>query len=153
MIESCITCKLNKEPSSVLGGTIKEYNFWILQHIAGPVPVKGWLILKTKRHVEGIDKMSERESEELGLILNTLPKIQKKVLGAAKIYVCCFTEEVSHLHFHLIPRYPKETTKGPKIFNLLCAAKKDASKSIDVKEVIKIVDILKSELSNLKFKI
>lgn len=65
-MNSCITCKLNKDPSGAPGGRIKEYNFWILEHIVEPIPVKGWLILKTKRHTEGIVGLNDEESEELG---------------------------------------------------------------------------------------
>ncbi len=146
MTAACISCKFNKDSSSVPGGRIKEYMFWILEHIIEPVPLKGWLILKTKRHAEGITALNENEARELGEILNTLPKIQKDILNAEQIYICCFTEEVSHLHFHLIPRYSGEVLKGPKIFEKLREAKSDRSKSIDVEEAIKVAQYLRTKL-------
>ncbi|MBI3308922.1 MAG: hypothetical protein HYZ79_06075 [Candidatus Melainabacteria bacterium] len=142
----CLACKLNKEPSGAIGGTIKDYNSWVLQHIIEPIPVKGWLILKTKRHVDGIIGLNKEESKELGVILNTLPKIQKEMCRADQIYICCFTESVSHMHFHLIPRYPEEVRKGPKIFDILREVNEGKSMPIDAQEVIKLIEDLKIEL-------
>ena len=77
-MNACLACQLNNDPSSVPGGRIKNYNHWLLEHIIEPIPVKGWLILKTKRHAEGITDLNTDEAKELGEILESLPKIQKK---------------------------------------------------------------------------
>ena len=138
MNNNCLTCQYNKDPNKSPGGQIKEYNYWICEHINEPIPIKGWLVLKTKRHTEGITGMNSIEANELGKILNTLPKLQKKVCNAAQIYIVCFTELVSHLHIHLIPRHVNETKKGTELFNLIEQVRKDASKAININEIKEI---------------
>ena len=113
---TCFSCEFNKNPDKAPGGMIREYKYWRLEHIDEPIPVLGWLVLVTKRHVEGITGMNRDEAAELGEILVEMPKIQKKLCEAAQIYVVFFTELVSHLHLHLIPRHINETKKGPRTF-------------------------------------
>ena len=143
-MNNCLACQLNDNSSSVPGGTIKEYEYWILQHIINPIPVKGWLILKTKRHVDGITGMNNSESKELGVILNSITKTLKEVSKAAQIYICCFTEEVSHLHIHIIPRYSDEMRKGPSLFQLLKEVKQNPSKAVNQEEVIEFTKKISS---------
>lgn len=146
MNDNCLTCQYNKDPEKSPGGWIKEYNYWILEHINEPIPVLGWLVLKTKRHTEGITGMNGDEAKELGEILNTVPKLQKELCIAGQIYVMCFTELVSHLHIHLIPRHVDETKKGSELFGLIDEVRKDHSKAINVQESIELVKQLKQKL-------
>ena len=147
MNNNCLTCQYNQDPNKSPGGWIREYDRWILEHINEPIPVLGWLILKTKRHIEGITGMNSEESKELGEILNIVPKIQKEICNAGQIYIICFTELVSHLHIHLIPRHINETRKGTELFNLIDEVRKDNTKSIDKEEAIKIANKLKKLLN------
>lgn len=145
-MDNCLACKLNSDPSGAPGGRIKDYNYWALEHIVEPIPVKGWLILKTKRHTEGITGINQDEASELGEILNQLPKLQKKLCKADQVYLCCFTELVSHLHIHLIPRSANETRKGPELFGLLNEVRSDNKEAVNINEAIEFVEILKKEL-------
>jgi len=145
-MEDCITCNYNKDPSSVPGGRIKEYEYWILEHINEPIPVKGWLVLKTKRHTEGIDGFNINESQELSEILFNLPKIQKQIFDTEQIYICCFTELVNHLHFHLIPRGKNEIRKGTQILDLMSDVKKNKTLAIDPNLILDSIQELKKRL-------
>lgn len=146
MNDNCLSCQYNKDPEKSPGGWVKEYNYWILEHINEPIPILGWLVLKTKRHTEGITGMNSDEAKELGEILNTIPKLQKELCNAGQIYVMCFTELVSHLHIHLIPRHVNEIKKGPELFSLIDEVRKDSSKAISVQESIEFVKQFKQKL-------
>lgn len=146
MNNNCLTCQYNTDHEKSPGGWIKEYNYWILEHINEPIPVLGWLVLKTKRHTEGITGMNSDEAKELGDILNTVPKLQKELCNAGQIYVMCFTELVSHLHIHLIPRHINETKKGPELFDLIDVVRQDNTMAISVQESIELVKQLKEKL-------
>jgi diadenosine tetraphosphate (Ap4A) HIT family hydrolase len=146
MSKNCLTCQFNKEPEKSPGGWIKEYNYWILEHVDEPIPIKGWLVLKTKRHTEGIAGINGKESAELGEILNIVPKVQKEVCKAAQIYIICLTEKVTHLHFHLIPRHIKETRIGPELFNVMDEVRKGRVKAVKTREAIEVVKELKKKL-------
>lgn len=146
MNNTCLTCKYNRGLIKSPGGQIKKYKYWFLEHINEPVPVLGWLVLKTKRHTEGIVGMNCDEAKELGEILNVLPKIQKEICNAKNVYVVCFSELVSHLHFHLIPRHINEHRKGFNLLSLVDIVKKNKTKAVDVKEAIKFSKILRQRL-------
>ncbi len=146
MNDNCLTCQYNKDPEKSPGGWIKEYGNWILEHINEPIPVLGWLVLKTKRHTEGITGMNSDEAKELGEILNIIPKLQENICNASQIYVICFTELVKHLHIHLIPRHVNERRKGPELFNLIDVVRKNNTEAVNIQESIKIVKKLKQKL-------
>lgn len=146
MMDNCLTCQYNRNPEKSPGGWVKEYQYWILEHINEPIPVLGWLVLKTKRHTEGITGMNGDEAKELGEILNIVPKSQKEICNSSQVYVVCFTELISHLHIHLIPRHINETKKGPELFGLIDEVRQDSSKAISVQESIKFVKQLKQTL-------
>ncbi len=109
----CVACELNQDPSGAPGGRIASFDHWYLEHLIPPLPIAGWLILKTIRHTEGIVGLNAEESAELGGLLGRLPKVLKRISEAEQVYVCCFTELVPHLHIHLIPRAPGAEVRGP----------------------------------------
>lgn len=147
--DDCLACRINADPSGAPGGRIKEYNYWFLDHIIAPVPMTGWLILKTKRHSEGITGLNREEARELGEILDRLPKIQQELLRAEKIYLCCFAELVSHLHIHLIPQPAEEKYRGPKAFDLQAAVEAGKRQPVLKDEVVRFVDRLRGKLSTV----
>jgi len=112
----CVACLLNADPSGAPGGRILSTERWVLEHIVAPIPLVGWLILRTVRHTEGIVGLDPAEGAELGRLLATLPKMLQEVSGAEQVYVCVFTEVVPHLHIHLIPRLPDQAVRGPQLF-------------------------------------
>lgn len=146
MSKECLGCKLNADPSGAPGGRIKNYAHWYLEHIIAPVSIAGWLILKTKRHTEGITGLNREEAQELGVILERLPKIQQELLKAKRIYACCFAEWVSHLHIHLIPQPSDEKYKGPKVFDLQTAVEEGKRKPVPSEEVARFVGQLRQKL-------
>jgi diadenosine tetraphosphate (Ap4A) HIT family hydrolase len=145
-MENCLSCRCNKNPNLAPGGRIKEYEYWLLEHVIEPIPVRGWLILKTKRHTEGIAGLNASEALELGIILNVLPKALKKITGAEIVYMLCLTEEVKHLHFHFIPRMPYDKVKGPAIFGKLSLVRDKPSVAVPAVECFDLIDRLKKIL-------
>ncbi|MGE0710832.1 MAG: HIT family protein [Planctomycetota bacterium] len=123
--DECVACALTKDPRAVPGGRILETSRWHLEHAVAPVPLPGWLILRTIRHTEGITGLDAAEGAELGRLLQLVPQVLKEVTGAERIYVCCFTEVLPHLHIHLIPRAPDEPLRGPQLFVERIAAQRE----------------------------
>ena len=145
MENQCLTCQFNDNPDKSPGGWIKEYNYWILEHINEPIPILGWLVLKTKRHTEGVVGVNTEEANELGEILNVVPKILKRITGAEMIYIITMTELVKHMHMHIIPRYKNEQM-GPDLLYLMDKVKEDNSLAKSVQESITLVEKIRNEL-------
>ena len=143
---SCPACEKYTDPGASPGDRVKDYRFWFLEHIPEPVPVKGWLVLRTNRHTEGLVGLNKEEAEELGEILNTLPKILKEATGSQQIYLCCFTEVVPHLHFHLIPRYHEEVKRAADVFLLQKDVREGKVEPVDPKEAAAFAELLKTKI-------
>lgn len=97
------------------GGTIHEEGGWLLEHAISPVPLRGWLILKPRRHVEHLAELNPAESQALGPLIEKVSRAMVNALGPERVYVCSFGEVVKHVHFYFVPRYPDMPPSGPSI--------------------------------------
>jgi len=77
--------------------------------------VRGYVVLKPKRHVHELADLWPEEAVSLGQVAQILVRAMRSTLGAERIYICSFAETVHHLHFHLIPRYADMPALGPKL--------------------------------------
>jgi diadenosine tetraphosphate (Ap4A) HIT family hydrolase len=97
------------------GGTIHDEGGWLLEHAISPAPLKGWLILKPKRHVEHLASLNADETRALGPLIEKVSKAMMNALEPERVYVCSFGEVVKHVHFFFVPRYPTMPPSGPSI--------------------------------------
>ena len=142
MENNCQSCQKISEGKA----NVKSYQYWVLEHVAEPVPVKGWMILRLKRHGEGLESLNAEESKELGEVLSGLPKAIQEITKAKTVYLCSFNESVPHLHFHFIPRYVQETRRTIEFFTLQNEVKSGKVPAVDSKEVDEFVNNLKDLL-------
>jgi diadenosine tetraphosphate (Ap4A) HIT family hydrolase len=81
-------------------------------HMNDETAYRGHLVVEPRRHVEGFGLLSDDEAGRLGRVANQLAALLRTVLGADHVYVWALggvsaTERTpSHLHIHLVPRYP-----------------------------------------------
>jgi diadenosine tetraphosphate (Ap4A) HIT family hydrolase len=119
----CGTCKGVRNEFGAPGGVIYEDRLWHLDHVIRPMPMAGWLILKPKRHVESVAKLSAAEARGLGPLVTRAAAALERATGVKKVYVGLFGEAkaFAHVHIHLIPR-PLDLAddlRGPLIFALM----------------------------------
>src|SRR6266851_1032959 len=119
----CGTCKGVRNELGAPGGVIYEDRLWHLDHIVRPLPMAGWLILKPKRHVESVAKLTDAESRALGPLITRTAAALERATGVKKVYVGLFGEAklFAHVHVHLIPRPVElgDDLRGPLIFALM----------------------------------
>jgi diadenosine tetraphosphate (Ap4A) HIT family hydrolase len=119
---TCLACDANEGRVHAPGGVIFENEDWILEHSLSPVLLRGWLILKPRRHVEHIAELTSGEAAKLGRLLSLASAALKAALGAERVYVCSFGESVNHVHFYLIPRYGGMPKNGVDVINQMFSA-------------------------------
>lgn len=115
---ACFTCDVNSGREPPPGGTIYEDERWIADHGVSRL-VRGYLVLKPKRHVHELADLEPGEAASLGPALGTVLGAMRAALQPDRIYVCSFAETVHHLHFHLLPRYADMPALGPNLMSAL----------------------------------
>jgi histidine triad (HIT) family protein len=103
---SCLACDVVEGRIRPPGGVIYEDENWLVDHSISPVALKGWLIVKPKRHVEAFGDLTPGEAAAFGPIARSAAAAVQEALGAERVYVCSFGEEWRHVHVHIVPRYP-----------------------------------------------
>jgi diadenosine tetraphosphate (Ap4A) HIT family hydrolase len=77
--------------------------------------IRGYVVLKPKRHVHELADLSPSEAATLGIAAQRLVAAMRTALGTERIYVCSFAKTVHHLHVHLLPRYADMPGLGPDL--------------------------------------
>ena len=105
--QECLTCLLNQGEGKSPGGVIYQDSFWRLEHVLEPIPMVGWLILKSLRHVEHVADLTDEEALSFGPLTRRITRAMREVLRPEKIYLSLYAEAPghAHLHVHLIPRF------------------------------------------------
>ncbi len=113
LIDKCLACSTLTGKLQAPGGVIYQDNYWVVEHSLSPVLLRGYLIIKLKRHCEHLAELTPEEASALGSIIQSTCLALSKVIKPDKIHVCSWGEEVKHIHFHVIPR-----TKDMPVGNL-----------------------------------
>jgi diadenosine tetraphosphate (Ap4A) HIT family hydrolase len=111
---NCFACDVNSGRIAAPGGTIYEDAHWIADHGVDRL-VRGYVVLKPRRHVHELADLDPAEASGLGPVLRRLVAAMRSGLGTERVYTCSFAETVPHLHFHLLPRYPDMPALGPQL--------------------------------------
>lgn len=113
--DRCLACDVTARRVVPPGGTILDEGGWLLEHAISPAPLKGWLILKPKRHVEHLAALNPDEAQALGPLIERVSSAMMNVLEPERVYLCSFGEVVRHVHFYFVPRYSTMPPSGPSI--------------------------------------
>jgi histidine triad (HIT) family protein len=126
----CLICRKHVEPSRYTGPAILEEGGLRLSHfpvLDGAPATRGHLLIEPTRHVCDLSEMSEAEARALGVLVARGCALLKERLGAEHVYLFRINDQVAHLHFHLVPRYPGTPREnwGLKLFDWAGAPKID----------------------------
>lgn len=103
---------------------IWEDDLWHVRHLDPPHGLPGWMLLISKRHVQGPAHFNDDEARRFGPVLRHLEKVLEETTGALRIYTAALGESWPHFHAHMVPRYasmPKDA-KAWGVFDLQRAA-------------------------------
>lgn len=151
-VESCGTCRANREFLTAPGGVILDDGTWRLEHILEPIPMAGWLVLKPWCHVESMADLTEDESASLGRLSRRVIGAMREVMHPEKVYMCLFAEaeHFAHIHFHFIPRFASTPLdrRGPAAFEYLADASRKGRSLVDVSEAVRIAAEIRDLLAH-----
>ncbi len=126
------------------GGTIYQDDHWIADH-GVDLLVRGYVVLKPKRHVHEFADLVPEEAVTFGPVLQMILAGMRRALETERIYACSFAETVHHLHLHLLPRYSAMPGLGPNLLPELFAGQRWACTPAEAE---KAAALIRQELSD-----
>lgn len=99
----CIGCACTEAGQDVPGYVIETELFHA--HQDQEVPIPGFVILSTKRHIESIADFTDAEASEFIILARRIRQAQRDVLGIEHVYLIEEEDTADHFHLWLLPRY------------------------------------------------
>ena len=103
----CIGCALQRGEIKCIGEIVAETDHFEVQQDY-EIPIPGFMILASKKHLKGIGDFSEQERKEYIDFLFTIRTAMTKALHVDYVYIIQEEDtisESSHFHVWLFPRY------------------------------------------------
>ncbi|MDQ0060061.1 HIT family protein [Paenibacillus harenae] len=152
----CLSCALTSGLIDPTGGVIYESSlFHVHQDVA--YPIRGLVILASKRHHYGMDELTDEEQLEFISLIHKIRKEQRNRLGIEKVYYFYNEDTTHHFHLWMVPRYEWMYQLGSSVESLrpvLLHARNHMNDEENMKNVVEGINILKVGMKdfNLKMK-
>ncbi|TCT20903.1 diadenosine tetraphosphate (Ap4A) HIT family hydrolase [Melghiribacillus thermohalophilus] len=144
----CLSCAIVNGIVEPDGGTIVESaHFHAHQDVA--YPIKGLVILASRRHVKTFDQLTDEEAADYIRILRRIREAQRNVLGIENVYYFYNEDTTHHFHTWMVPRYEWMYEFGRSVESVrpvLLHARKHMNGEQHVQGVRKAIQLLQKEL-------
>ena len=145
----CLSCALTSGLIEPDGGVVYETEYFHA-HQDVAYPIKGLIILASKRHIKCFDELTEEEQNDYIHVLSKIRKAQRKVLGIEYVYYFYNEDTTHHFHTWLVPRYEWMYEFGRSVESVrpvLLHARNQMNDEENMHEVIAAIKKLTIELS------
>ena len=146
---SCLSCSIVNGEHAVDGGVILETEYFHA-HQDVAYPVKGLVILASKRHVKCLDELNEEERLDCIETLSRIRKAQRKALGIGHVYYFYNEDTKHHFHTWMVPRYEWMRKFGTSIESVrpsLLYARENMNSEAHMEEILRAINKLREELA------
>lgn len=144
----CLSCALTSGKTEPDGGVIVETEYFHA-HQDVAYPIKGLVILASKRHIKCFDELNDLEKVDYINLLSKIRKAQREVLGIEHVYYFYNEDTTHHFHTWMVPRYEWMYDFGRSVESVrpvLLHARNKLNNDENVKSVIDGIKALKKEL-------
>ncbi|MBI6864876.1 HIT family protein [Lysinibacillus fusiformis] len=146
----CLSCAIISGQIEPNGGVlIKTDYFHAHQDIA--YPIKGFVIVASKRHIHCLDELNNDEKLDYIHLLTKIRQAQREVLGIAYVYYFYNEDTTHHFHIWMVPRYEWMNAFGRSVESLrpvLLHARKNMNNEEHEKEVRDSIKLLRDSIKN-----
>ena len=101
---ACLGCAIQKGEVESSGGSIASSKYFDA-HQDYEIPIPGFVILASKRHLQSVDEFSEEEQRDFIEFLCRLRKGLRKALDVKVVYLIQEEDTSHHFHVWIFPRY------------------------------------------------
>ncbi|WP_413303460.1 diadenosine tetraphosphate hydrolase [Bacillus sp. 1P10SD] len=145
----CLSCALTSGMIEPDGGVVVETeHFHAHQDVA--YPIKGLIILASKRHIKCFDELTEEEKLDYINLLTKIRRAQREVLGIEYVYYFYNEDTTHHFHTWMVPRYEWMYEFGRSVESVrpvLLHARNNMNDEENVKSVMEAIKLLTEELN------
>ncbi|MEK5482888.1 HIT family protein [Viridibacillus sp. FSL R5-0888] len=145
----CLSCAITNGLIEIDGGVIVETEYFHA-HQDVAYPIKGLVILASKRHIKCLDELNEEEMIDYINLLSKIRKAQREVLGIEHVYYFYNEDTTHHFHTWMVPRYEWMNEFGRSVESVrpvLLHARNELNNGENVNRVIEGIDALREELN------
>lgn len=131
------------------GGIVFETEYFHA-HQDVAYPIKGLIILASKRHIKCFDELTEIEKIDYIQLLSKIRKAQRDVLGIEYVYYFYNEDTTHHFHTWMLPRYDWMYEFGRSVESVrpvLLYARNKMNTKENIQEVLDAIDSLAKELN------
>jgi diadenosine tetraphosphate (Ap4A) HIT family hydrolase len=141
----CIGCLIGNGEIIPPGGIITETKNFVL-HQDPEVPIKGFLIIDSKKHIKSISQLTLEESAELFHLVYRARLAMKDIRDINEVTIIQ-EERSEHFHLWLLPRYEWMTDRFgnslSSIREMMAYSKENLKTKDNIEEVLLVVSKLK----------
>jgi diadenosine tetraphosphate (Ap4A) HIT family hydrolase len=145
---ACLSCALTSGLIEPDGGVVLETAYFHAQQDVA-YPIKGLIILASKRHITCFDELTEAEKLDYINCLTRIRKAQRDVLGIEYVYYFYNEDTTHHFHTWMVPRYEWMYEFGRSVESVrpvLLHARNEMNGEQNVREVMAAIHALSREL-------
>lgn len=145
----CLSCALTSGLVVPDGGVVMETEYFHA-HQDVAYPIRGLVILASKRHITCFDELSEAEKLDYIHVLTRIRKAQREILGIEYVYYFYNEDTTHHFHTWMVPRYDWMYEFGRSVESVrpvLLHARNKMNDEENLKEVVEAIHSLARELN------
>jgi diadenosine tetraphosphate (Ap4A) HIT family hydrolase len=146
----CLSCALTSGLIAPDGGVVIETDYFHA-HQDVAYPIKGLIILASKRHIKCFDELTEDEKIDYIQTLSKIRRALREVLGIEYVYYFYNEDTTHHFHTWMVPRYEWMYEFGRSVESVrpvLLHARNEMNKKEHIQEVMEAINALTKELNN-----
>ncbi|WP_088103079.1 HIT family protein [Halalkalibacter urbisdiaboli] len=144
----CLSCALTSGLIEPEGGVVVETEYFHA-HQDVAYPIRGLIILASKRHIKCFDELTEEERNDYINILSKIRKVQREILDIEHVYYFYNEDTTHHFHTWMVPRYEWMYEFGRSIESVrpvLLHARNNMNSEENTKEVMSAIKALTNAL-------
>ncbi|WP_426052593.1 HIT family protein [Bacillus sp. DC4300-2b2] len=145
----CLSCALTNGLVEPEGGVVIETEYFHA-HQDVAYPIKGLIILASKRHITCLDDLTNSERLDYIDVLARIRKAQRTALGIEYVYYFYNEDTTHHFHTWMVPRYEWMYNFGRSVESVrpvLLHARNEMNTKENIVEVKEAITILTKELN------
>lgn len=144
----CLSCALTSGRIEADGGVILETDYFHA-HQDVAYPIKGLIIVASKRHIKSFDEFTEAEKVDYMNVLTRLRKAQRQALQIEHVYYFYNEDTTHHFHTWMVPRYDWMYEFGRSVESVrpvLRYARDEMNDTKHVNEVMNAIQLVKAHI-------